>query len=132
MNIKQIERDCLALIREYGDLHVSRIATWLGFILKAIQRLPNFIDELHIVGLRENERTWRQMYFKYRVAWFKVRYNHKCTFKGGIEILWAPQGPENRFAPDGDMIMTVTSLDDAENVYTSLQSRLDAFVAQLA
>src|SRR5687767_10727471 len=85
-----------------GIRHVRRVATWLGFLLKAIERLPaQEVGRFHS----------RQLAFTYRGRRFKVRYNHRIKPRGGIEFLELLPG---RGAPNGKTAFTVSSLAEAE------------------
>jgi hypothetical protein len=63
--------------------------------------------------------------FDYKGYKFKVKYNHKTGFKGGLDIVEVLAG---RGAPEGAIVMQVTSLADAENCYLNLKSRLEELV----
>ena len=99
-----------------GTRHVRRVATWIGFLLKGIDRVAG--------RTLERSRT-RQVTFQYRGHRFKARYNHKASRRGGIDIVEVLPG---RGAPEGEVAVSVTSLDEAEAVYHSLKDRLDAFI----
>ena len=111
------------LFAEYpGDRHVRRIASWIGFIVKALERVP---------GLVFRQRRSRQIGFEYKGREFKVRYSHRIRpprgiYRGGVEILEVLPG---RGAPEGGTAVTIATLADAEEVYRSLRSRLDRFLA---
>jgi hypothetical protein len=96
-----------------GSRHVRRIATWIGFILKAIERAGGEISL---------SRT-RQLQFTYGEDRFKVRYNHAVGQRGGIEIIEVLplQG-----SPEGRTVATVTDLSKAEDLYLNLRNLLDS------
>ena len=98
-----------------GALHVRRVATWIGFLLKAIEKCGS--------DMRRNRS--RQIVFDYRGRRFKARFDHQAARRGGIEIVEVLPG---RGAPDGDIVLRVTSLAEAEEAYHGLQSKLDAFI----
>jgi hypothetical protein len=98
--------------------HARRVATWAGFLLKAIERASDGNMEIG---------TARQLTFDYRDHCFKARYNHQAAFKGGIEIVEV-LGVLGAFE-DGTTVATITSLDEAEAVYGSLEQKLDASLA---
>ena len=100
-----------------GTRHVRRVATWIGFLLKSIERASG--------GTLQRSHT-RQLVFGYRDSWYKVRYNHKAGPRGGIEIVETLSEPGS---PDGDVVVTVTNLDEAEDCYSTLEERIDAFSA---
>jgi hypothetical protein len=102
--------------RYRGTRHVRRVASWLGFIIKAVERLP---------GVSFSRRHARQLGFDYRGRTFKARYNHQAGARGGIEIVEVLPG---RGAPEGDVAASIVSLSDAEVIYTSLRSRLNTFI----
>jgi len=72
-----------------------------------------------------SRRHSRQRSFDYRDRRFKARYNHKAGAHVGIEIVEVLPG---RGAPEGDVAVSIVSLSDAEDVYTSLRRRLDQFI----
>jgi len=102
--------------RYQGTRHVRRVATWLGFLLKAIERVA--ADSL-------SRNRSRQLTFEYRDRRFKARYDHHAGPRGGIEIVEVLPG---RGAPEGEVAVTITSLTEAEDVYHTLESRLDTFI----
>ncbi len=105
------------LFEQYrGTRHVRRIASWIGFIIMAVESLP---------GVSFSRRHSRQLGFDYRDRRFKARYNHKAGARGGIDIVEVFPG---RGAPEGNVAVSMVSLSDAEDVYTSLRRRLDQFI----
>lgn len=100
-----------------GTRHVRRVATWIGFILKAIEKLP---------GVSFTRQRSRQLMFDYRSRRFKVRYNHKIGARGGIQFVEVLPG---RGAPEGAVALDVGSLAAAENAYRDLRKILDKFIA---
>jgi hypothetical protein len=105
------------LFEQYrGTRHVRRIASWIGFIIKAVDRLP---------GVSFSRRHSRQLGFDYRGRRFKARYNHTAGTRGGIDIVEVLPG---RGGPEGKVAVSIVSLSDAEDVYTSLRKRLDIFI----
>jgi len=99
-----------------GTRHVRRIASWIGFIIKAVERLPS---------VSFSRRHSRQLGFEYRGRKFKARYNHTAGARGGIDIVEVLPG---RGAPEGKVAASILSLSDAEDVYASLRTRLDRFI----
>src|ERR1041385_4370553 len=85
-----------------GSRHVRRVATWIGFLLKAIENVADG-------PIRPNRE--RQIAFSYRGRKFKTRYNHKVGARGGIEIVEVLPG---RGAPTGGVVIQVTNLSEAE------------------
>jgi hypothetical protein len=123
MNAETVPNDLLAnyfvryLFENYGDRrHIRQVASWLGFLLKAIERVAN--------GTLRGSRT-RQLVFRYRGRRFKARYSHHAGPRGGIQIVQVLRG---RGAPEGDVAVTVTTLDEAEQVYLGLEGQLDQFL----
>lgn len=105
------------LFEEYQESnHVRRVATWIGFLLVAIEDVS---DDL--VG----RKTSRQLKFTYRDQRFKVRYDHGIGNRGGIEIIEILPG---RGEPDGEVVAKIASLEEAEEVYQTLPKILDEFV----
>jgi hypothetical protein len=99
-----------------GSMHVRRVATWLGLLLLAIERVA---DD----GLAR--KRIRQIVFTYRGRRFKARYNHKAGLRGGIEFVECLSG---RGSKDGEVAITVTNLKEAERVYRRLGKLLDEFI----
>ena len=64
----------------HGTRHVRRIASWVGFVVKGIER---------VVGATFERRRSRQIGFDYHGRQFKVRYVHrtKASPRGGIQIV---------------------------------------------
>lgn len=105
------------LFDEYrGTRHVRRIASWIGFIIKAVEGLPS---------VSFSQRHSRQLGFEYRGRKFKARYNHTAGARGGIDIVEVLPG---RGAPEGKIAVSMISLSDAEDIYVSLRTRLDKFI----
>jgi hypothetical protein len=109
------------LFEEYqGSRHVRRVASWIGFIIKAVEKVSG--DTLRL-------EQKRQVMFDYKGHQFKVKYNHKIGSggfsRGGLEIIEVLAG---RGAPEGKTVLQVTNLAEAEDCYLNLKSRLDSFV----
>lgn len=108
------------LFEEYhGARHVRRIASWIGFVVKGIER---------VVGANFARRRSRQIGFDYHGRQFKVRYIHRSNAspRGGIQIVEVLPG---RGAPQGNVVVEIGSLADAERVYQTLRQELNAFLA---
>jgi len=108
------------LFEEYhGTRHVRRIASWVGFVVKGIER---------VVGANFERRRSRQIGFDYHGRQFKVRYIHrsKACPRGGVQIVEVLPG---RGAPEGNIVVEIGSLADAERVYHKLGQELNAFLA---
>jgi hypothetical protein len=99
-----------------GSRHVRRVASWIGFIIKAIEK---------IAGPRLRQNRQRQIMFDYKDRQFKAKYNHRAGSRGGIEIIEVLPG---RGAPEGKTVIQVTNLAEAEDCYRTLKGRLDAFI----
>lgn len=105
------------LFDEYkGSRHVRRVASWIGFIIKAIEKIAG-------PTLRQNRK--RQIMFVYKGRQFKAKYNHKVGSRGGLEIVEVL--PE-RGSPEGGVLFQVKNLADAEVCYLKLKKSLDAYV----
>ncbi len=105
------------LFDEYkGSMHVRRVATWLGLLLLAVDRVAE-------EGLAR--KRVRQIIFKYRGHRFKAKYNHKAGSRGGIEFVEYFPGRGSR---EGEVAITVTNLKEAERVYRRLGRLLDEFI----
>jgi hypothetical protein len=103
----------------HGTAHVRRIASWVGFIIKGLER---------VVGLNFQLRRSRQIGFEYHGRQFKVKYVHRtkgCP-RGGVQIVEVLPG---RGAPEGNIVVEIGSLADAERVYHKLGQELNAFLA---
>jgi len=99
-----------------GSRHVRRVASWIGFIIKAVENIAGS-------ALRQNRQ--RQIMFDYRERQFKAKYNHKAGLRGGIEIVEVLPG---RGVPEGKTVIQVKNLEDAEDCYLTLKTRLDTFI----
>jgi hypothetical protein len=102
-----------------GSRHVRPVASWIGFILKAAEKVSGGT-------LRKEQR--RQIMFDYKRHQFKVKYNHRIGggfSRGGLEIL---EVLSRRGAPEGETILRVRNLSEAEDCYLRLQSRLDSLI----
>lgn len=87
------------LFDEYkGTRHVRRVASRVGFVVKGIERVAT---EWHV------PRT-RQLVFTVGGRKYKARYEHGAGPRGGVEILEVLPG---RGAPDGTILVTISSLD---------------------
>ncbi len=94
-----------------GARHVRRVAAWIGFVLKAIER----------AGATARINRQRQLVFERSGHRYKVRYRHQIRPRGGIEIVRVLPG---RGAPDGEVLLRIASLQDAEDAYRSALSRV--------
>jgi hypothetical protein len=95
---------------------VRRIANWFDMIASAITRLGN--DTL--------ERKYKhQAKFRYGGRHFKVRINRTIGRRGGIEIVeyFRSQG-----SPEGDVVVQIANLHQAEQLSANLEGRLDQFI----
>ncbi|MEX2220118.1 MAG: hypothetical protein WD749_15315 [Phycisphaerales bacterium] len=88
-----------------GSRHVRRIASWMGFVLCGIRRVPGVIWK---VGRK------RQLVFQVGARRFKAKYDHQVGTRGGIRIVEVLplQGQ-----PEGVTVTTITSLREAERFY---------------
>jgi xanthine dehydrogenase molybdopterin-binding subunit B len=98
-----------------GSRHVRRVASWIGFIVKAAEKLGGST-------LRQNRE--RQIMFTYKRRQFKAKYNHEVGARGGIQIVEVLPG---RGSPEGDTVIQIKNLSEAENCYLTLKARLDSF-----
>jgi hypothetical protein len=99
-----------------GSRHVRRVSTWIGFILKAIDKVAG--------NSLQMSRT-RQIIFDYQNHRFKARFSHQVGARGGIQIVEVLAG---RGAPEGGTALTIRSLSEAEDAYNSLEAQLDEFI----
>ncbi|MGA2241142.1 MAG: hypothetical protein ABSH11_03795 [Verrucomicrobiota bacterium] len=104
------------LFKKYGGtLHVRRVASWVGLIVLAVARINK--------GQIQQRRV-RQIQFDYKNRTFKVKYNHEVGKRGGIDIVEVLGGQGE---PEGNTVLTIGSLLEAENAYQSLEQQLDKF-----
>ena len=101
-----------------GSRHVRRVASWMGFIIIAAEKVAGST-------LRQNRE--RQVIFQYQGRQFKARYNHTAGPRGGIDIVEVLPG---RGAPEGDNVMQVKNLSEAEDCYLTLKNHLDLFIKE--
>jgi hypothetical protein len=101
-----------------GSRHVRRVASWVGFVILALTRIG---DVKNI-----KPRRTRQLEFDYKQRKFKVKFNHKIGGRGGIEIVEFFAG---RGEPEGNTVIEIKTLLEAENAYHSLEDHLNNFVA---
>lgn len=107
------------LFNEYqGVRHVRRVASWVGLILKGIERAG-------VDGVTFHRS--RQLLFNYRNQRFKARYNHQIGRRGGIEILMVLPG---RGLPDGPVVIQASNLLQAEDVYLGLRPLMDRCIME--
>lgn len=102
----------------HGNRHVRRVASWVGFVILALTRV-NGVKNIH-------PRRTRQLEFEYGGHKFKVKFNHAVGGRGGIEIV---EFLEGRGAPEGDTVLEIKTLLEAESVYHSLETHLKKFIA---
>jgi hypothetical protein len=101
-----------------GNRHVRRVASWVGFVILALTRVKG-VKNIHL-------RRTRQLEFEYDGCKFKVKFNHGIGGRGGIEIVEFLAG---RGAPEGNRVLEIRTLLEAENTYHSLETRLKKFIA---
>ena len=90
--------------RYQGSRHVRRVASWIGFILKGIER----------AGASVTINRERQLVLMHKGHRYKIRYRHDIPPRGGIEMLRVLPG---RGSPDGEVLLRIASLQDAEDAY---------------
>jgi hypothetical protein len=101
----------------YSDRrHVIRVAHWLGFLIKAIDRASEGSFWIS---------STRQIKFEYRGHKFKARYRHKIGNRGGIEIV---ESLQLKGSPDSDPAVQILNLDQAADVFDTLEHRLDKYI----
>lgn len=89
----------------HGARHVRRVASWVGLIVMGIAK---------VVAGNWKVSPKRQLRFSHMGTSFKAKYNHKAGPRGGIEIVELLPG---RGSPEGRILTTITSLDEAEDFY---------------
>jgi hypothetical protein len=92
-----------------GDMHVRRVASWIGLIVLGIDKLAD----------RRYIPRSRQLLFSYKGRSFKAKFNHhagsgKGLKRGGIDIVAILEG---RGSPEGDTICSITNLYEAAAFY---------------
>jgi hypothetical protein len=102
----------------HGSRHVRRVASWVGFVILALTRV-NGVKNIH-------PRRTRQLEFEYDGRKFKVKFDHRIGGRGGIEIV---EFLEGRGAPEGNRVLEIRTLLEAENAYHSLETYLQKFIA---
>ena len=126
MSGKQVGAEWLAdyfvnyLFENYhGTRHVRRVASWVGLIVLAVDR----IGEERRIGYK------RQLKFTFRGRTFKVKYNHQIegSSRGGIQIIEVLSG---RGSPEGGTVTSITSLSEAERFYKDAGEIIRQFVRQ--
>lgn len=100
----------------HGSRHVRRIASGVGLIVLGIERAAG--------------ETWRvprtrQLRFEFAGRQFKAKYNHRAGPRGGVDIVEEFPG---RGAPEGQTVVSITNLQDAERFYAEAPSLLEEFV----
>jgi hypothetical protein len=107
------------LYDEYrGSRHVRRVASWVGLVVLGIQRAA---------GNNWKVPRNRQIRFEYQGRSFKARYNHKLGQRGGIELVEVLDG---RGSPEGQTIVSISNLAEAEDFYNRAPFILQATVSR--
>ena len=104
------------LFDNYGQTrHVRRVASWIGLILLGVDRAADRIELFRV----------RQLRFWFQGRAFKIRYSHRVSTKGGIEIVEALplQG-----MPDGKRVFLISNLSDAGRFHSEAEDILLNFV----
>jgi hypothetical protein len=91
-----------------GSRHVRRVASWVGLIVKGI-------DKLNVNPYIPRDR---QLRFDYNGRTFKAKFNHHAgaSRRGGIDIIEILPG---RGSPEGKVARSITNLDEAAAFYDS-------------
>ena len=100
-----------------GTRHVRRVASWVGLIVLAVNR----------IGEERDLRRTRQLGFMLEGRIFKVKYNHSIGGRGGIQIVEVLPG---RGSPEGDIVISITSLSEAEQFYNDAEEMIRRFLRQ--
>ena len=100
-----------------GSRHVRRVASWVGLIVLAIEKIA--------------EKMWiprsRQLKFTFQGRTFKVKYDHSIGGRGGIQIVEVLSG---RGSPEGEEVIEIKSLSEAEQFYINTEEILRQFLRQ--
>jgi hypothetical protein len=92
-----------------GDMHVRRVASWIGLIVLGIDKLAD----------RRYIPRSRQLRFEYDGRTFKAKFNHHAGTgsglkRGGIDIVEIVEG---RGSPEGSTVCSITNLAEAARFY---------------
>ena len=100
-----------------GARHVRRVASWVGLIVLAVDRI--------------GERRWiwgrRQLRFTFQSRTFRLKYDHSLGSRGGIQIVEVLSG---QGSPEGDIATSIMSLSEAERFYNDAEEIILQFVRQ--
>lgn len=99
-----------------GSRHVRRVASWVGLVVLGIQRAA---------GNDWKVPRNRQLQFGFQGRSFKAKYNHKTGPRGGIEIVEVLEG---RGSPEGNAVVSIANLHEAEDFYNRSPLILQEFV----
>ena len=92
-------------------------ASWVGLIVLAIDKIA--------------EERWiprtRQLKFTFQGRTFKVKYNHSIGGRGGIQLVEVLSG---RGSPEGEKVIEITSLSEAEKFYNDAEKMIRRFLRQ--
>jgi hypothetical protein len=103
--------------------HVYRIASWIGLLVLGIAKI------VHESEWAVPRTDGRQLRFTIGSQWpgagrvVKVRFNHKLGTHGGIEFVEIRPG---RGQPEGNTLLQIQTLEEAESFYRSPARRLMA------
>ena len=82
--------------------HVRRVAGWLGFVVGGIDRLADDWGFMHE----------RQFWFTVGSRKYKIRFNHRIGFRGGLQIVEMAD-----WRTDGRVALELRSQEEAEEFY---------------
>ncbi|MDE2928452.1 MAG: hypothetical protein OXT71_18875 [Acidobacteriota bacterium] len=100
-----------------GARHVRRVASWVGLIVLAVDKVGNSWWRRHT----------RQLGFTFQDCKFKVKYDHTIGSRGGIQVIEILPG---RGEPEGGIVTSITSLREAEQFYLHAEKILRKLVQQ--
>ena len=124
MSRKQVKSEKLAdyyvkyLLEKYGDTsHVRRVASWIGLIVLAVERIAEEMGRRHT----------RQLGFTLKGRTFKAKYDHSIGGRGGIQVVEVLSRPGS---PEGGTVTSITSLSEAEQFYNDAEEVIQQFLRQ--
>jgi hypothetical protein len=94
------------ICEHYADrLHVRRVATWLGLVIKGVERIKSEWWLSHSRQLVFTTKDGRR---------YKLRYSHSVGARGGIQIV---QIRAALGSPEVATIVEIANLNEAEEFY---------------
>lgn len=104
-------------VKYSSNRHVRRVASWIGFIIMGVHNCKGITNIV--------PRRTRQIEFEFKNRNFKVKFDHRIGGRGGIEIREFLPG---KGAPNGNVVVQVKNLQEAEALYHGLARCLEDFL----